>query len=269
MLIPQDLDYPALRAGRESRDGGAAGPLFAGGRGQRDHRPDLEPDDRSQLLGRPKTGNDYMLTVQYPDAQIAVHDMMTASRSRCTLAKVTETTTLGAVTDIKTINSPTEVDHYQLRRVIDVYVSPPGRGPRSALSAVDDIIKQTKLPEGVRVTVRGSVEGMRQSFKSFGLGPDPVDRAGLPDPDGAVCLLRRSLDHPAGHTSGHYRRDRVPAGHPHHAERHVADGRHHDDRHRGLQQHSDRGRDPRVTARRGCRSARRWPWPAACACGPS
>ncbi len=26
------------------------------------------------------------------------------------------------------------------------------------------------MPENVRVTMRGSVEGMRQSFKSFGIG---------------------------------------------------------------------------------------------------
>ena len=30
--------------------------------------------------------------------------------------------------------------------------------------------RNTKLPENVRVTMRGSVEGMRQSFKSFGIG---------------------------------------------------------------------------------------------------
>lgn len=35
---------------------------------------------------------------------------------------------------------------------------------------MDALIRQTKLPEGVRINVRGSVEGMRQSFKSFGLG---------------------------------------------------------------------------------------------------
>jgi multidrug efflux pump subunit AcrB len=37
-------------------------------------------------------------------------------------------------------------------------------------SKVDKVIQQAKIPENVRVNVRGSVEGMRQSFKSFGLG---------------------------------------------------------------------------------------------------
>jgi multidrug efflux pump subunit AcrB len=68
------------------------------------------------------------------------------------------------------INTPTEVDHYQLRRVIDVYVSPSGEGLGGLASRVDKVISNAKLPENVRVTMRGSVEGMRQSFKSFSIG---------------------------------------------------------------------------------------------------
>src|SRR5205085_6978736 len=37
-------------------------------------------------------------------------------------------------------------------------------------SSIDKIVAGTKLPEGVRVNLRGSVQGMRSSFKSFGLG---------------------------------------------------------------------------------------------------
>jgi multidrug efflux pump subunit AcrB len=62
------------------------------------------------------------------------------------------------------------VDHYQLRRVIDVYVAPSGEDLGSIASKVDNIIRHTTLPENVRISVRGSVEGMRQSFKSFGVG---------------------------------------------------------------------------------------------------
>ena len=35
---------------------------------------------------------------------------------------------------------------------------------------IDKIIADTKLPEGVRVNLRGSVQNMRSSFKSFGIG---------------------------------------------------------------------------------------------------
>ena len=37
-------------------------------------------------------------------------------------------------------------------------------------AAIDEDIAQHQLPEGVRVNVRGTVQGMRASFTSFGLG---------------------------------------------------------------------------------------------------
>jgi multidrug efflux pump subunit AcrB len=37
-------------------------------------------------------------------------------------------------------------------------------------SAIDDVIRRTTIPPGVRVDLRGMVQGMRQSFTSFGYG---------------------------------------------------------------------------------------------------
>ena len=68
------------------------------------------------------------------------------------------------------MESPTEVDHYQLRRVIDVYVSPLGEDLGQALGGLQKIIEQMKLPGDERVTVRGSAQAMQVSFRSFGLG---------------------------------------------------------------------------------------------------
>ena len=116
----------------------------------------------------PRTGNDYMLTVQYPDSQIKTLSDLRGIPLRATNGA--ETAELGAVTNITRINSPTEVDHYQLQREIDLYVAPSTEDLGSVASQVDKIIQQTKRPEGIRIQVRGSVEGMRQSFKSFGLG---------------------------------------------------------------------------------------------------
>jgi multidrug efflux pump subunit AcrB len=62
------------------------------------------------------------------------------------------------------------VDHYQLRRVIDVYVSPAGQDLGGLATRVDRVIAQQNIPEDQQVTMRGSVEGMRRSFSSFGLG---------------------------------------------------------------------------------------------------
>src|SRR5262249_33979687 len=77
---------------------------------------------------------------------------------------------LDAVSQLHHMHAPTEVDHYQLRRVMDVYVSTKTEDLGRVLTAVNGIISSTPLPEGVRAAVRGSVQGMQASFKSFGLG---------------------------------------------------------------------------------------------------
>jgi multidrug efflux pump subunit AcrB len=71
---------------------------------------------------------------------------------------------------IKPIDTPTEVDHYQLRRVIDVYVSPSGQDLGGVAKRVDRVIAGQHIPGDLRITVRGSVEGMRKSFSSFSIG---------------------------------------------------------------------------------------------------
>jgi hydrophobic/amphiphilic exporter-1 (mainly G- bacteria), HAE1 family len=68
------------------------------------------------------------------------------------------------------VPSPTEVDHYQLARVIDVYVSPKTEDLGTVSSQVNKIVARAHLPEGVRVKIRGSVQNMNSSFKSFGIG---------------------------------------------------------------------------------------------------
>ena len=167
VLIPQDIDYPALRldVNREM-----ASRLGLSSREVVDNV--ITALTSNQMIAPsfwvdPKTGNDYMLTVQYPDAQIR----SLADLKQIPLHAAGNTTTqLGEVSDISPIQSPTEVDHYQLRRVIDVYVSPSGEDLGSLAGRIDKLISQTKKPENVRLAMRGSVEGMRQSFKSFGLG---------------------------------------------------------------------------------------------------
>jgi multidrug efflux pump subunit AcrB len=168
VLIPQDLDYPALRL---DVDREMAARLGLSSKEVVDNV--ITALTSNQMIAPsywvdPKTGNDYMLTVQYPDTQIKTMSDLEGIPLRA--AKGADTTELGAVTNITRINSPTEVDHYQLQREIDLYVSPSTEDLGSVASQVDKIIQRTKLPEGVRIHVRGSVEGMRQSFKSFGLG---------------------------------------------------------------------------------------------------
>jgi multidrug efflux pump subunit AcrB len=168
VMIPQDLDYPSLRV-NINREMSAK--LGLTSKEVVDNV--ITALNSDQMISPsywvdPKSGNDYMLTVQYPEKQIkSIQDLKNIPLRG---PKSALTTQLGSVSDIKMIESPTEVDHYQLQRVIDVYVSPSSEDLGAVASHVDKILAQTKLPKGVRVTVRGSVEGMRRSFKSFGIG---------------------------------------------------------------------------------------------------
>ena len=166
--IPQDVDYPALRL---DVDRVRASLMGLTSREVVDNV--ITALVSNQMIAPsywvdPKTGNDYMLTVQYPDAQIRSLEDLKQIPLRGAGGR--NTTQLDAVADITPIEAPTEVDHYQLRRVIDIYVSPATEDLGKVASEVDKIVASTELPEGIRVTMRGSAQGMRASFKSFGLG---------------------------------------------------------------------------------------------------
>jgi HAE1 family hydrophobic/amphiphilic exporter-1 len=173
VLIPQDIDYPGLQLNVNRQMAGRLGlssqevidnvitALSSNGM----IAPSYYVD--------PKTGNNYLLTVQYPPS--AVKSLTDFEQIPLTgkapagggMAPVTD---LGAAASITQIDTPTEVDHYQLRRVIDVYVSPKGQNLGGLAKQVQKIIADTHHDPGLTVTMRGSVDGMNKSFKSFGIG---------------------------------------------------------------------------------------------------
>ncbi|HXB53483.1 MAG TPA: efflux RND transporter permease subunit [Vicinamibacteria bacterium] len=168
VLIPQDLDYPALRL---DIDRERASQL---GLSQKEVVNNvITALTSNQMIAPsfwvdPKSGNDYLLTVQYPENKIrSLGDLKQIPIRSAGSAIPTQ---LDAVTRIAPIQSPTEVDHYQLRRVIDVYVAPASEDLGGLSASIDRIVRRIRLPEGIRVDVRGSVQGMRASFRSFGGG---------------------------------------------------------------------------------------------------
>jgi HAE1 family hydrophobic/amphiphilic exporter-1 len=168
VLIPQDVDYPALRINIDRERASLVG------LSQKEVVDNvITALTSNQMIAPsywvdPKSGNDYLLTVQYSESQ--VHSLNDLKQIPIRASANERTTQLDSVADITSIESPTEVDHYQLRRVIDVYVAPKTEDLGKLAGSIEGIISQTKLPEGVRVSLRGSVQGMRSSFKSFGIG---------------------------------------------------------------------------------------------------
>jgi multidrug efflux pump subunit AcrB len=116
----------------------------------------------------PKNGNDYMLTVQYPENRI--RSLLDLRSIPLHADHVKDPTLLDAVTGITPMYSPTEIDHYQIRRVVDIYVNPLGEDLGALARGIRGVLKDAVLPAGVKVDMRGMVQGMEASFRSFGLG---------------------------------------------------------------------------------------------------
>ena len=168
VLVPQDIDYPALRLDidrvRSSELGlnekEVVGNVITALTSDGMIAPSFWVD--------PKSGNDYLLTVQYPENFVKnLADLASVPLRGVHSVKPTR---LDTVSQIRHFKAPTEVDHYQLKRIMDVYVAPTGEDLSQVLSGVEKILHETKLPENVRVEVRGSARAMQVSFRSFGLG---------------------------------------------------------------------------------------------------
>ena len=168
VFIPQDIDYPALRL---DVDRMRASEL---GLDQREVVDNVITALTSNGMIAPsywidpKNGNDYMLTVQYPETQVKTLNDLRAIPLRG--PNDSESTRLDMISHISRIQSPTEVDHYAIRRVNDIYVRPLNEDLSRIANSIDQIIAETKIPDGLSVTLRGMVQGMRASFQSFTLG---------------------------------------------------------------------------------------------------
>ena len=167
-FIPQDIDYPGLQL---DVDRTRASEL---GLSQREVVNNvITALTSNQMIAPsfwidPKTGNDYMLTVQYPESQIK--NLIDLKSIPMRAPNGLTSSRLDAVSGITRIKSPTEVDHYQLRRVTDIYVRPLNEDLGKIAASIDSIIADTKVPTGLKITLRGMVQGMRASFQSFSLG---------------------------------------------------------------------------------------------------
>ncbi|MGO9639877.1 MAG: efflux RND transporter permease subunit [Candidatus Acidiferrales bacterium] len=168
VFVPQDMDYPALQLNVNRERASELGLT-----------PQEVVDNVITALTsnamiapsywvNPKTGNDYFVTVQYPENQVkSIEDLKAMPLHAPTMRMPTY---LGQVADISQTLKPTEVDHYQIERSIDVYVTPSGEDLGTPASAVRKIVAAEQIPSNIRINTRGLVVTMQSSFRSFGFG---------------------------------------------------------------------------------------------------
>ena len=151
VLIPQDLDYPGIQLDVRREMAARLG-LTA---------KDVVDNVVTALTSNgmiapsywidPRTGNNYFLTVQYTPSEIGMMTLEDFKQIPLHAKNNADPTMLENVADVRMINTPTEVDHYQLFRVIDLYVSPKGEDLGGLAKKVNTMIDQTKLPPNTRV----------------------------------------------------------------------------------------------------------------------
>jgi multidrug efflux pump subunit AcrB len=168
VYIPQDMDYPALQLNVNRERASELG---------------LDPKEVVDNLITaltsdamiapsywvdPKSGNNYFVTVQYPENQVNSLEDLKAMPLRA--ANLKSPTYLDQVADVTPILTPTEVDHYQLQRTIDVYVAPSGEDLGKPADEIEKIVAAVQLPSNIRINIRGLVTTMQSSFRSFAFG---------------------------------------------------------------------------------------------------
>jgi len=171
IYIPQDMNYPALRLNVDRVHAAELGLT------QKDIVANVITALNSNTMIAPnywvdyKTGNDYFLTVQYYEhGKPAIHNLVDLTQIPLRAPNLARPTTLDSVVKLENVQSPTEIDHYQIQRIMDIYVTPSGEDLGKLTSKIRQTIVDAKLPSNIRVTLRGMVEGMEESFKSFAIG---------------------------------------------------------------------------------------------------
>jgi len=198
VYIPQDMNYPTLRLDVDRVHAGELGLT------QKDVVDNVITALNSNYMIAPnywvdrKSGNDYYLTVQFFEkGQAAIHNLAdlgqiplrdpssgsslncgpsggprlgTGQPSWTCAGEGRPTTVLNNVVSVKQVQTPTEVDHYQIQRAVDIYVTPTGEDLQRVTSKIRGVLATEKIPGNVRVNLRGMVQGMEASFKSFAFG---------------------------------------------------------------------------------------------------
>ena len=118
--------------------------------------------DAQSIWVDPKTGIDYLLGVQFPEnivssiSQLDDIPIKGVDRQR--------TTTLKEIATISQKKGPTEIDHLNLKPVIDIFLDAQGRDIGGLSEDVIKIIKNTALPENYSIAIRGEIAEMKKSL---------------------------------------------------------------------------------------------------------
>ncbi len=118
----------------------------------------------------PATGIDFFMGVQYESNEIESLDQIRNIPLSLSTPDGPKTIPLGQVADVRRVNIPGEVAHYDIARVNDVHVNVDGRDVGSVAADVERALATLPNESGVTRTLRGPVETMKSGGRLLGLG---------------------------------------------------------------------------------------------------
>lgn len=116
----------------------------------------------------PKSGNDYFLGVQVPETSI--QNMKDLKDLPITGRHQERVVSLSSLAQFKNSQGPSEINHVNLRSVIDVYADAQDRDIGGVSGDVQKLIDQMHLPPGYHAVIRGEFATMNEAVHSLGGG---------------------------------------------------------------------------------------------------
>ena len=124
IYIPQDMNYPAIRLNVDRVHAAELGLT------QKEVVDNVITALNSNTMIAPnywvdyQSGNDYFLSVQYAEhGKTAIHDLVDLKNIPLRAPGLKEPTTLDSVVSLERLQSPTEIDHYQIQRNVGGHLS--------------------------------------------------------------------------------------------------------------------------------------------------
>ena len=112
------------------------------------------------------------------------------------------------ISNVRRIKSPTEVDHYSLRRTIDIYVRPLNEDLGRIATAIDGIIARDRSAGRAESDAARHGAGHARVVQELHARADSGGGAAVPDSGGAVPVVPRSVHHSDRGAAGTGGRDR-------------------------------------------------------------
>jgi HAE1 family hydrophobic/amphiphilic exporter-1 len=172
--IPQEADYPTLNIDVDRIKAARMGLT------QKDVISSVITALNSNLYIAPSiwidhaNSNDYFLTAQYREANTGFDAIQTLQNIPVHGFKGeqghAQSILLRDVANIEQQTHPSEADHYNIQRVIDVLVAPRTQDLGGTQAAINARLANLRLPQQVSIHYRGAVAAMHRSFASFSGG---------------------------------------------------------------------------------------------------